>query len=340
MVAQGGQPPYTWERVDSSSSPPIPGMSFSASGLFSGTPSLTPETNQIGAETFRVTDSADPPNTAVLSTRLTVKSFFRVANTSLPNAVAGQPYSVALTAKGGQAPFKFTKASPFPKGLKLVARTGQIWGTPKWGGQYSISVIVEDDSYQPRYATKTFLLSVAGPTGPTPRGGTKPIINATGDLNCSGGVTIKAAVIGTGSSLYVNAKFNGKLTCSGSTGNPNVRINAATVQGRYIHQGACSILGVHPNTGSTSIPDISLVWKATGGKANPTTVRYSNHNAKSDGWQLPATNPAGTSHVTGSYAGIGTSNAVIGTGAPAALQSMCGGGPRAATFSGLFLISL
>jgi hypothetical protein len=341
MVAQGGQPPYTWERDDFNSSPPVPGLTFSASGLLSGTPPLTPETSVGSAEAFRVTDSADPPNTAWISTRLTVDPFFRIVNSSLPNAVAGQPYSVALTAAGGSAPYTFSKASTFPKGLKLNPRTGQLSGAPKWGGQYSIAVNVEDSRFQPRYTTKTLVLSVAGPTGPGGASGNKkPIINATGDLSCSGPIKMKAAVNGTGTSLSVAAKYTGKLTCQGSTGNPNVRITTALVQGQYSHQGGCSVLGVQSDFGASSIGNIYLTWKATGGKANATTVRYSNHDARSDGWRLPATNPAGTSNVTGSYAGTGGSSAVIGTGAPAALSGMCSGGPQKAQFGGLLLISL
>jgi hypothetical protein len=66
--------------------------------------------------------------------------------------------------------------------------------------------------------------------------------------------------------------------------------------------------------------NLTLRWKAAGGKLTPTRIRYSNSFFKVGNsrigdpyaWSAPSsTAPAGTSTVTGSYAGSGSSRAVL-----------------------------
>jgi hypothetical protein len=170
----------------------------------------------------------------------------------------------------------------------------------------------------------------------------KPTIQATGDVTCGGAVTMKAGAYAMAGFGTVTAKFKARLRCQGSTGNSLVKVKRAIVSGTYQHQGDCSILGVHSHASpaNTYVALMNITWKAVGGKMNTTYVGYSNHDARADGWKLPAPSPAGTSTVSGSYAGTGTSGAHIGIAAPPTLQSMCSSPKAKAKFTGIFLITL
>ena len=130
---------------------------------------------------------------------------------------------------------------------------------------------------------------------------------------------------GNGTSGFINAKFKARVTVPGLHRQP-----AREGQARRSSRGSTttrapvdSILGEHSHTFpvSTFVGSITLTWKAVGGKMNTTTVGYSSHDARSDGWKLPAA--GGSSNVSGSYAGTGTSSAYIAISAPPSLPSMC-----------------
>jgi Concanavalin A-like lectin/glucanases superfamily/Putative Ig domain len=82
-----------------------------------------------------------PTATAVLVVAAPVPTGFRITTTSLPGAHLGTSYATTLTAAGGVPPYKWKKLSKLPKGLKLKAKTGVIFGTPKkQTGTYSFTV--------------------------------------------------------------------------------------------------------------------------------------------------------------------------------------------------------
>ena len=76
----------------------------------------------------------------------------------LPNAVAGQSYSVTLAAIG-TPPFTWgvMPGSKLPPGLSIIHNTGEIVGTPTVAmeGEFTIRLIAKSGS-----ATKTFRLTV------------------------------------------------------------------------------------------------------------------------------------------------------------------------------------
>src|SRR6185312_15133152 len=54
-----------------------------------------------------------------------------IASTSIRPATVGVPYSAALTAQGGSAPYVWSvTAGALPTGLSLDASTGTVAGTP------------------------------------------------------------------------------------------------------------------------------------------------------------------------------------------------------------------
>jgi hypothetical protein len=72
------------------------------------------------------------------------------------------PYSTQLTAEGGVPPYKWKKAGPLPKGLKL-SKSGMLAGTPSTKlapGSYPVAVKVTDSEKPKQSSTTTLTLSI------------------------------------------------------------------------------------------------------------------------------------------------------------------------------------
>ena len=143
LQATGGVPPYTWTHSEPASN--FPGLTFSPSGLISGSPQSFGETVHFGSgNLITVTDSANPPTSVTQYMTFDIEPLpFRIVTASLPAGAVGQAYGVQLIAAGGDLPFKFTKGSPWPLGLKFT-KSGAVYGVPKKGGQYTVTVNVTD----------------------------------------------------------------------------------------------------------------------------------------------------------------------------------------------------
>ena len=151
LTATGGTPPFVW----SASSALPPGLSLSAGGVISGTPTAS------GSYTLpiRVTDSQNVTATASLS--LTVQPPpVQIVTASLPSAVAGKAYSQQLALSGGTPPFHWS-AQGLPSGLSLDPASGALSGTPTVVGTFNISVQVIDSAQAS--ASRNFTLTVSAP---------------------------------------------------------------------------------------------------------------------------------------------------------------------------------
>lgn len=135
LSAAGGATPYTWALA--SGSLPV-GLSLSAAGVISGTPTAA------GSPSFtvRVTDAAS--RTATQSLTLTISATLSITTSTLPAGVVGVAYSQALVAAGGTTPYTWavTSGSP-PAGLSLGS-SGVLSGTPTTAGSATFAVRVTD----------------------------------------------------------------------------------------------------------------------------------------------------------------------------------------------------
>jgi hypothetical protein len=61
---------------------------------------------------------------------------------TLPEAIAGRPYAVALAAHGGRGPLRWAVDGPMPEGLSFDAETAQIRGTPRNGTPEPASLVL------------------------------------------------------------------------------------------------------------------------------------------------------------------------------------------------------
>jgi large repetitive protein len=144
LSVTSGVNPVTWSITSGT----LPGgLSLnSATGTISGQPT-TP-----GSSTFtlKVTDSSNPAQSGTSSSTLNVYAPLAISST-VPDAVANQPYNGELTATGGSAPFTWViTAGSLPQGLTLDSATGKITGTPTTGGTVSFTVQATDSAHPPQ----------------------------------------------------------------------------------------------------------------------------------------------------------------------------------------------
>jgi hypothetical protein len=61
---------------------------------------------------------------------------------TLPEAIAGRPYAVALAATGGRGPLRWSVDGPIPEGLSFESETAQLKGTPRKGTPEPASLVL------------------------------------------------------------------------------------------------------------------------------------------------------------------------------------------------------
>ena len=148
LTATGGTAPYTWS-VNAGTLPP--GITLSAAGVLSGTPTTT------GSYPFTVNVTDANKGVATASITLVVTSAVTLTFSAPPNGVVGTAYSDTLTAAGGTTPYTFSiSAGTLPAGLTLNASTGVVSGTPTTAGTSNFTVKVTDA----KSATATFATSI------------------------------------------------------------------------------------------------------------------------------------------------------------------------------------
>jgi Putative Ig domain/Bacterial lectin len=135
LTESGGTAPFTWS-VSSGILPP--GISLSADGNLSGTPTAT------GTFSFTVQVTDANSRSATQATSITVSAGVSTTFPAPPGAVVNTPYSVTLTATGGTPPYTWSvNAGSLPPGITLTA-AGVLGGTPTTAGSYPFSVNVID----------------------------------------------------------------------------------------------------------------------------------------------------------------------------------------------------
>ncbi|MFG6466295.1 fibronectin type III domain-containing protein [Roseateles sp. BYS87W] len=142
--ASGGAAPYSY-AVASGALPA--GLSLAANGTLAGTPTaggtfqftVTATDSSTGAGPFRATSG--------LLTLTIRAATVALAPASLARAQVGVPYSQALSATGGNAPYSFSvSAGTLPPGLALNASTGALSGTPTAAGRFAFTVQASDST--------------------------------------------------------------------------------------------------------------------------------------------------------------------------------------------------
>ena len=137
LSAAGGTAPYGY-AVTAGTLPP--GLTLSAAGLLSGTPTASGTFNF----TVTATDAFGCAGTRVYALTIAPCATIVVSPASLPLANQGSAYNQTLTASGGIGPYSFAVTSgALPSGLTL-ASGGLLSGTPVAAGTFNFTVTATD----------------------------------------------------------------------------------------------------------------------------------------------------------------------------------------------------
>lgn len=134
IEAFGGTPPYTFTVVAGDLPP---GLELQDDGLLFGEPDTA------GEYAFGVQVEDAEGYTDSVSLSVLVLEPLLVATRSVPVAVLGELYRVALQAQGGLPPYTWSTADPLPPGISLTAE-GLLTGTPTQLGEWDVRVRVQD----------------------------------------------------------------------------------------------------------------------------------------------------------------------------------------------------
>jgi len=161
LTASGGKGPYTWSVAGLP-----PGLSLSAAGSLTGTPTLAgPYT-----PAFTATDSGSP-GTASISVTINMNvllSGMTITTQSIRNGVANVTYvSTTFQQQGGTPPIAWTSPA-LPNGLTLTT-SGVLTGIPTLSavGPANIIIHATDSSVSPKTATFTYAINIAPPVSVT-----------------------------------------------------------------------------------------------------------------------------------------------------------------------------
>jgi len=214
LTVSGGISPFVW-TVDSGTLPT--GLSLSAGGVISGTPSVAVTSNQV---TFRVADSKGASNTGIFYiTILTAVSI--TTDSPLPDGEVSVVYSKSLAASGGTGNYTWVlQSGTLPAGLNL-STTGLVSGTPTGTGS-TVSIMARATDALGGTSTKLFSITVLNaPTiitnSPLPEGEIGMVYSAT--LNGTDGTapySWSAAGLPTGLTISTAGVISGTPQAEGT----------------------------------------------------------------------------------------------------------------------------
>ncbi|MFF7110596.1 putative Ig domain-containing protein [Pseudomonas sichuanensis] len=154
LSSSNGTAPYTYALV-SGSLPP--GVSFSSTGVFGGTPSNSGTYNL----SIRSTDQFSATSTVSYTISVAAPTI-AVSPTTLASGTYATAYSQAITASGGNGSYSFVvSAGSLPSGMSL-ASSGTLSGTPTSSGSYPFTVTATDGNGFS--GSRGYTLIIASPT--------------------------------------------------------------------------------------------------------------------------------------------------------------------------------
>jgi len=139
LVADGGDESYSWSLLNDGGT----GFTINNGGILSG---IAPASGSYGL-TIQVRSAGQSATTSFI---LTVTgsdspSPLAIATTTLPDASPGADYNALLEASGGQGSYQWTLLNDGGSGLQL-SPDGLLSGTGPAGGQYALTVAVQDNT--------------------------------------------------------------------------------------------------------------------------------------------------------------------------------------------------
>ena len=212
LGSTGGAAPYTYS-LSSGALPP--GLSLTAGGAISGTPT------QRGSYTFSVRSQDNVGAFTVKGYTGTVQNPSLALVPASATAIQGVPFSLNLSTSGGVAPHTYQlETGSFPSGIG-ISSAGVVSGTTSAApGNYPVSLRVTDSSAGPGsyFEVEPFTLTVSpapsvsiavSPASVSEDGATNLVFTVTRSLNLSSSTTVN---ITTGGSATSGVDYTGAVT--------------------------------------------------------------------------------------------------------------------------------
>ena len=150
----GATPPgATWTLLGGNSTLP-PGLAFSSSGAFSGTPTAA------GAYPMMLQAAETETNYLSAQTDLTLyvtTGPLKIVQNSIPVAIQNVPYQTTVTASGGLSPYRWSTQNSL--GMTIGATNGIISGTPTTLGPQSLPVTLTDSTGTTAFEAFSFFVA-------------------------------------------------------------------------------------------------------------------------------------------------------------------------------------
>ncbi|HEL2978818.1 TPA: putative Ig domain-containing protein [Stenotrophomonas maltophilia] len=329
LTAAGGSGAYTY-AVTAGALPP--GVSLSAAGVISGTPTA--------AGTFPLTITATDSSggsgpytgSQPYTLNVTAPSLTLTPAAGALSGTAGAPLNVPFSAGNGTAPYTFDiSAGALPNGVTL-SPTGTLSGSPTVSGLFTFSVRVTDSTTgtgAPFRRTQNYVLSIAAPTItvlpaslPPPLAGVaySQTITASSGQPTTFTYAVSAGQVPVGLSLNAaTGELSGTPTQAGPYNFTVTATDGGGFTGSQAYSGAVGapVLSLAPSTvaGTTAGTPYSTTFVASGG--NP-GYSYQLTGTLPNGLSF---SPAGMLSGTPTQAGtfnfsVRASDSTTGTGAP------------------------
>lgn len=338
FLASGGVAPYTFTSTGT-----LPGgLTLAGSGVLSGSPTTS------GAFSFPVTvaDGNGVKSTASYSLTVAAPTPIVIQSGSLlTDANLGVPYSMVLSANGGNPPYTWalTSGAP-PDGLSLKS-SGTISGTPLTPGTFSFSVKATDGSggsatasfsakvlpSELQITTTELPPGVLGSDYPqqlfAATGGIGPYVFAVTTGSLPTGLTLTNAVLG--GTATAGGDFNFTVTVADSantTATGNFKITIRTTTNDLLL--STSALGFSLTAGSTIAPDPQTVTVKASSQGS--TLTYSVVAPLSANW-LRVSAGSGTAPSSIQFAVSPAAFALAASPSPVAVAVNCLSGACAGT---------
>jgi hypothetical protein len=227
LTSSGGNPPVTWALATGSGALPT-GLSLSASGVISGTPTGSAGPYPI---VVQATDTTPASVTQSFSLTLVALTPLSITTTTLPSGNIGTAYSATVVATGGATPYTWSLSSgTLPQGMTFSG--GVLSGTPLNAGSFTFTVQVKDSEATPVTASRQYTISIgttlAAGTNNAQLTGSYAFLLQGFNVGSTSGVVYGVAAIGS-----LSANGSGALTGMEYTNSPAGTQSAVAVTGSY-----------------------------------------------------------------------------------------------------------
>jgi tRNA A-37 threonylcarbamoyl transferase component Bud32 len=147
---------YHWARSNQTSTGATQ-VKIPAGGTVSVPDSVTAASNQWEiSDTLVVTSPSAHSASATVSVQCDYPTLTVTNPGTLLEPAVGEPYTLTLTASGGNGPYNWSEAGPLPPGLSFSG--GVITGTPTAEGRFRVTITVTDTEASPQSASVSFII--------------------------------------------------------------------------------------------------------------------------------------------------------------------------------------